>query len=180
MCLALCVIASLRIAWSVWVQAGGVLDGFLFSDGGLCAVCGCLLFGAGVGTYGEVRYARDVATQRSVAVKIVDLGRFRSDAATTMKKEIAILKQTKHEHIISIIDVKGTFFLLADALASVIDMWRGGGGGELPRCVHTSRCLLYECMYVCMYVWMYVCMCVCMYVCLYVGRYVCICVYVCA
>jgi hypothetical protein len=103
--LALCVIASLRNAWSVGVQACGVFDGFLFSDGVGDALWGC----AGVGTYGEVRYARDVATQRSVAIKIVDLGRFRSDAAQTMKKEIAILKQTKHEHIISIIDVKGTF-----------------------------------------------------------------------
>ena len=53
-----------------------------------------------------MRYARCVATNRAVAIKVVDLGRFRNEAAAIMKKEIQILRQAKHENIISIIDVK--------------------------------------------------------------------------
>jgi serine/threonine protein kinase len=60
----------------------------------------------GVGTYGEVRYGRCVATDNHVAVKIVDLSRFRNEAAVIMKRETQILRHANHEHVIAILDVK--------------------------------------------------------------------------
>ncbi len=41
-----------------------------------------------------------------VAIKIVDLGRFREDTAALMLKEISILKSLKHRNIIEILEVK--------------------------------------------------------------------------
>ena len=60
----------------------------------------------GCGAYGEVRYGIDLTNNNHVAIKIVDLGRFRKETAITMKQEINILKNTNHQNIISIIDVK--------------------------------------------------------------------------
>jgi hypothetical protein len=86
----------------------------------------------GVGTYGEVRYARCTATNRAVAIKIVDLGRFRNEAAAIMKKEIQILRQARHENVIAIIDVKenikyrGTW--CASCACTTYEPMPGGGG----------------------------------------------------
>ena len=60
----------------------------------------------GVGAYGEVKYARDTLTSHPVAIKIVDLTRFRHTAASTMKREITILSQTRHKNVIGILDVR--------------------------------------------------------------------------
>lgn len=60
----------------------------------------------GVGTYGEVRYAVNVATGERVAIKIVDLARFSRETAGLMRKEIAILRLLgSHPHCIRIIQV---------------------------------------------------------------------------
>ncbi len=45
----------------------------------------------GIGTYGEVRLAKQLATGQRVAIKIVDLSRFDSDANTVMLKEVRLM-----------------------------------------------------------------------------------------
>ena len=42
----------------------------------------------GIGTYGEVRCARNVYTNERVAIKIVDLSRFQEEIAALMDKEV--------------------------------------------------------------------------------------------
>jgi len=60
----------------------------------------------GIGTYGEVRVAKDLSTGRRVAIKIVDLSRFEADTQMMMAKEIEILKSIDHVNCIRILDVK--------------------------------------------------------------------------
>jgi len=60
----------------------------------------------GIGTYGEVRYAQHMTSGKRVALKIVDLSRFRDDTASLVIKEIRILKMMKHKHCIRILEVQ--------------------------------------------------------------------------
>jgi serine/threonine protein kinase len=53
-----------------------------------------------------VRYGEDINDGKRVALKIVDLSRFRDDTVTLMIKEIRIMKMLKHRHCIRILDVK--------------------------------------------------------------------------
>ena len=69
----------------------------------------------GIGTYGEVRAGISIKTGEQVAVKLVDLSRFRSETAALMLREITILQRLDHKHCIKVVDVlhdvpvEGTF-----------------------------------------------------------------------
>ncbi len=69
----------------------------------------------GIGTYGEVRTGAHCKTNAKVALKVVDLNRFRAEVANFMMKEIMILKKLNHPNCIKIVEViydvpfRGTF-----------------------------------------------------------------------
>ena len=59
----------------------------------------------GIGTYGEVRSAIHLQTGKQIALKIVDLARFRPDTAALMLKEISILRRLNHPNCIGVMHV---------------------------------------------------------------------------
>lgn len=59
----------------------------------------------GIGTYGEVRTGTHRSTNKRVALKVVDLNRFRREVAEFMTKEIAILHKLNHENCIKLVEV---------------------------------------------------------------------------
>jgi serine/threonine protein kinase len=60
----------------------------------------------GIGTYGEVRYARHEATQQRVAIKIIDPSRFREETTQQLMKEIKILRMIDHPNCIRLIEIR--------------------------------------------------------------------------
>jgi len=69
----------------------------------------------GIGTYGEVRVGTHMQSGEKVALKLVDLNRFRPEVAQFMTKEINILQKLSHVNCIGVITVlqdmpfRGTF-----------------------------------------------------------------------
>jgi 5'-AMP-activated protein kinase catalytic alpha subunit len=59
----------------------------------------------GIGSFGEVRHAKHIKTDKNVALKIVDLSRFREDTAAIIVKEIKILRILDHPNIVGVHEV---------------------------------------------------------------------------
>ncbi|KAL9650533.1 hypothetical protein ABK040_004752 [Willaertia magna] len=63
----------------------------------------------GQGKYSKVKYGREIETGESYAIKIMNLNNIKKEQMETqLKKEIAIMKIMKHEHIVSLKEVLQT------------------------------------------------------------------------
>ncbi|KAG6401360.1 hypothetical protein SASPL_138214 [Salvia splendens] len=66
----------------------------------------------GCGAFAKVYHARDVATGRSVAIKVINKSRLNNNAAlvNNIKREISIMSRLRHPHIVKLYEVaKGRF-----------------------------------------------------------------------